>query len=444
MFDKEFEQIFDIAKKKNIQKFDVFLTQENSFSVKSFRQKVESFKYADSIGLGIRVVIGNSAGYAYTEKLDKQSLETTMVKAKENAEYIETDDIIEFENYPDIEKKLEIFHPEIEKVNVKEKIEKVKLMEKSAHNFDKKVVNVPYNSIGNDKMFTKIANSKGLQKEYVGNAAYGYAMCLAQGGKETKSGYFFKISDDFSKINSKEIGEESAKKALELLGAQEIKSGKYPVIFNNEMGADILSTFSNIFSAKAVQDGLSLLKGKLKSKIANDIVSISDDALLKNGFSTRPFDDEGYPSQTTEIISNGTLQSYLHNSITAKKDKTKSTGNASRSYKSTVTISPSNFFIKNGTSSEKDLYKFYPKCVEIVSLSGLHSGCNSISGDFSIGAEGFYYENGERKYPVHNFTISGNFFQLLQNIIAIGNNLKFNMNSIGSPSILIKTMDISG
>ncbi|MEA3475504.1 MAG: TldD/PmbA family protein [Candidatus Cloacimonadota bacterium] len=444
MFEKEFEQIFDIAKKRNIKDIDILLTKANSFSVKIFKQEVESFKYADSIGLGVRVLKNNSVGYAYTEKLNKNAFETIINKAQENATYIESDEEVELKNYPDIKRKLYVYYPELEKVTVSEKINKAKLLEESARKFSKKIINVPYSEIGNAKGSTKIANSNGLQKAYISNMAYGYAMSLARQKDETKSGMFYKFSHDFNQIDAEIIGNESAKRALDLLEAREIKSGKYPIIFNNEMAATVLDTFCGIFSAKSVQEGSSLLKGKLNTKIANNIVSIIDDALLDIGFSTRPFDDEGYPSQTTNLISKGILQSYLHNTITAKKDKTKSTGNASRSYKSTMNVSPSNLFIPNSKTPSDDLYKFFTRSIEIVQLSGMHSGCNPISGDFSMGAQGFFWENGERKYPVHNFTISGNFLQLLQDIIAIGDNLKFNFSSIGAPSILVEKLNISG
>jgi len=175
------------------------------------------------------------------------------------------------------------------------------------------------------------------------------------------------------------------------------------------MSATLLSTFWRIFSAKTVQEGQSLLRGQLGKNIAHSIVNIIDDALLNNGYNTRPFDDEGYPSRKTELIADGLLQSFLHNTITALKDGTVSTGNASRSYKSTINISPSNLYIKPGLSSKNDLYSKFPKCLEIVQLSGMHSGCNTISGDFSMGAQGFYCENGKENIPYTTLLFRGKF-----------------------------------
>jgi PmbA protein len=444
MFEKEFDQIFTLAKKKNISEFDVYLTKEKSFTAFSFQEDVDKFDYKDSIGIGVRVIVNNLTGYGYTEKLSLDAFDTMLEKAKENAKLVESDERVELENYPDIEKKLNIYNPDLEKISVQTKIERAKELERSARGYSKKIVNVPYAYVADSSSITKVANSKGLDKEYKFNISYGFVMALAKGDKHVKSGGYYIIDRDFAKIDAQKIGSEAARRAISLLDAKEIKSGEYPVIFTNEMTATILTTFSSIFSAKAVQEGQSLLRGKLGTEVANPIVSILDDAFIDIGFATRPFDDEGYPSQTTSPVSDGVLKSYLHNTITARKDNTKSTGNASRSYKGTVGVMPSNLFIQNGTTTVKELYSKVPRCIEIVDLSGMHSGCNPISGDFSLGAQGFYYENGECKFPIHNFTISGNFIQLLKNIVGIGNDLQFFQPSTGSPTILVESLSIGG
>ena len=444
MFEKEFQHIQELAKKHGIQHYDVYLSKSKAFSVKIFRRDIDSFNYSDSIGLGIRVILDDITGYSYTEKLDRESLESAILNAKKNAKIVDFKEKVVLENYPSISEDLDIYNKDLLRIPVEDKIKKAKKLEQIALDYDKKIVNVPHALIGDNESFFKIANSSGLNKEYSTNACYGFSFCLAKEGEETKSGYFEALSRDFNDIKPKNISNEAAQKALELLGAKEIKSGNYPILFNNEMAATLLSTFWRIFSAKNVQEGQSLLKGQLGKNIAPSIVNIIDDALLNKGYNTRPFDDEGYPSQKTELIADGVLQSFLHNTITALKDDTNSTGNASRSYKSTINISPSNLYIKPGLSSKNDLYSKFPKCLEIVQLSGMHSGCNTISGDFSMGAQGFYCENGQRKYPIHNFTVSGNFLQLMKQIVGIADDLKFKLSAIGAPSILVEDLSISG
>jgi len=444
MFEKEFQDIHDLAKKHEIQHYDAYLSKSKSFSVKIFHHDIDTFKYSDSIGLGIRVIIDDITGYSYTEKLDKESLNKALVSAKNNAKAVDFKEIAILENYPSIKEELDIYNKDLENIPVENKIEKAKELEKIALASDKRIINVPHALIGDNESLFKIANSTGLNKEYTTNACYGLSFCLAKEGDETKSGAFEIMSRDFNDIDPKKISKEAAQKALELLGAREIQSGNYPVLFNNEMSATLLSTFWSIFSAKKVQEGQSLMREQLGKNVAHSIVNIIDDALLNTGYNTRPFDDEGYPSQKTVLISDGRLQSYLHNTITALKDGTISTGNASRSFKTSINISPSNLYIKPGSSSKDDLYSVFPKCIEIVQLSGMHSGCNTISGDFSMGAQGFYCEGGQRKYPIHNFTVSGNFLNLLKHIVGLADDLKFKLSAIGSPSILVENLSISG
>ncbi|MEA2103343.1 MAG: TldD/PmbA family protein [Candidatus Cloacimonadota bacterium] len=443
MFEKEFETIFKIAKQKGIDKFDIFLIKNSSFSLNVFKQNVEEFSSSDMTGLSIRVINGKKVGYAYTEKFDADSFDTILNMALENSRIIEDEKEIDLINFPDLEMKVKTFYPELEEINIDAKIDIAMKLESFPLGFDKRIINVPHAQYGDMSTYLKIANSSGLSKEYKSNGVYGFSYCLAKDDKMNKGGSYFDVSHYFGKIDPKHIGERAAQKALELLGAREIKSGQYPIIFDHSTAATMLQTFANIFSAKSVQEGQSRLKGKLGQNIATEKITIVDDALYEKGWA-RPFDAEGYPSQKTELIKNGLLNSFIHNTITAKKDNTKSTGNASRSYKGTLGISSSNMYITNGDVKKNELYGIYPKSIEIVSLAGMHSGCSSISGDFSLSAQGFLCENGARKYPIHNFTVSGNFFEMLNNITALADDLKLNMSQFGSPTFLVEKLNISG
>lgn len=113
--------------------------------------------------------------------------------------------------------------------------------------------------------------------------------------------------------------------------------------------ADLLQTFSSVFSADAAQKGLSLLAGKEHSQIAAPCVTLVDDPLLPGGFASRPFDGEGVATYTKKVIENGVLTTLLHNLKTANKAGCASTGNASRaSYAASVGVSPTNFFLQPG------------------------------------------------------------------------------------------------
>lgn len=443
MYEKEFKYILDYAKGQ-VDDIEILLSAENSFSTRIHEQDVESFKYSDTIGIGIRVLKNGKVGIAYTEKFDAESFQLIVDEAIENSQIIDKDEEVRFENYPETEAELDIYSQDLDKIKVDEKIQFTKNLEKYSKALDKRIINVPYAVMGDGKLYVKIANSKGLKKEELQNYAYAYVGCLAADENDKRMAFEMKIGRDFSKFDAQKLAADSAQKSIDLLGGEEIKTGKYPVVFDNETTATLLSTFSGVFSAKAVQEGKSLLADKMGQKIAGDKISIVDDALHPEGFGTRSFDLEGFPSQRTVLIDKGKLKSFLHNTITARKAKTSSTGNAARNYKSSLVISTTNFYLEPGEVKREELFQKHHQIVEIVSLQGMHSGANTISGDFSLSGEGFLWENGKRKHSLKQFTLSGNFLQLLNNIEAIAADFKFNISSYGASSVLISELAISG
>jgi len=443
MYEKEFEEIFKIAKDK-VDDIEILLAASDNFSVRINERKIEAFNYSDEKGIGLRIIKNGKVGYAYTEKFDSETFAKIVDKALENSKFTVNDETPIMGNYPDIEKKPNVFSSELEKVGIDEKVEFAKNLEKYAKECDPRIFNVPYAMMGSGKSYSKIGNSKGLNKEDIQNYAYSYAGVLAAEDNDKRMGMDFLISRNFQDFDAKKLAEASCRKALDLLGGKQVESGKYSVVFNNEMMATMLATFSGIFSAKTVFEGKSLLKGKIGEIIANEKVTIIDDALHPEGLSTQAFDGEGFPAQSTILVDKGKLITFLHNTETARKFGVKSTGNGSRGYKSSLTVSPTNFFLKAGKTSENELFEKHDRIIEIVSLQGMHSGANAISGDFSLSAEGFLWENGKRKHSLKPFTISGNILQILHNVEAIADNFRFNMSSVGAASTLVKELTVAG
>ncbi|MBN2461602.1 MAG: TldD/PmbA family protein [Candidatus Cloacimonetes bacterium] len=442
MYEKEFQFIFNYASSK-ADDIEILLSSNKSFSVKIHNQEIESFNYADAKGIGVRVIKDDKVGYAYTEEFNEKTLRVIVDQAVENSSFSEDADKIEFSSYPDIPRRPRVYSRKLDAVDVASKIDFTKKVERIAREADKRIINVPFATFGDGRSFIKIANSRGLHKEDRQNYAYAVVGVLAAEKDDKRAGFDFIISRNFSDFDPHKLAVKSVEKAIGLLGGREIASGGYPIIFNNEMMATMLATFSSIFSAQSVQEGKSLLKGRLNKIIASNKVTIIDDALHKKGFSTRSFDSEGYPSQKTVLIDKGKLIGYLHNTITARKDRVSSTGNAARDYKGILSVSPTNFFLKPGNVTSNELYSRHARLIEIVSLQGMHAGANTISGDFSLSAEGFLYEQGERKDSLKQFTVSGNILQMLKDVEDIADDFIFDTSACGSASVLIKKLAVS-
>ena len=178
--------------------------------------------------------------------------------------------------------------------------------------------------------------------------------------------------------------------------------------------------------------------------IASDIITIVDDPHVERDLATSKFDGEGVATFKKTVVEKGVLKTHLHNLSTAKKAGVANTANASRGgFKSDIGISPSNFFIENGTLSFEELAEEMGEGIIITDMAGLHSGLNIISGNFSLSAKGFYYKNGEYK-PVHQIVITDNFYDMIKRIQNIANDLDLMKSSIASPSIRIDSISVAG
>lgn len=446
--DKSFfiDKVFDEAKNKNIDEFEIYFISNKNTSVKVFSGEIENFSDSQNQGISFRGKFNEKMGYSYTEKFEEEDINFLIKEAQENASVIESEDeqIIYKPNENEKYIPVDIYNSSLENITVSQIKDFLISLEKEVKSLDKRIKNINSCVFGMGNSERIIKNSKGINLKEKENIAYTYISVVAEENNIIKTGSDFKISRDFNDFNYKEIAKNAVNEATQKLDTMNIDIKESKCIIENLAFSSLLQNMSGIFSAEAVQKGISLLKNKIGEKIANDKFTLIDNPHLKDGIGSSSFDSEGVPTKYKEIITNGILNTYLYNLKTAKKDKTVSTGNASKGgYKGTIGISPFNLYVKNGEKSFDELVKDLENGIIITDFSGLHSGLNSISGDFSLSAEGFVVENGKRLKAINQMTVAGNFFELLKNIEEIGNDLKFSLSGVGSPSVTVKTLNIS-
>ncbi len=220
--------------------------------------------------------------------------------------------------------------------------------------------------------------------------------------------------------------------------------GKFDVLFDPLAFANISDEVMLSASACAAEAGYSFLKGKLGQKVANSNVTFYDDEILPGGLNSKPFDQEGHPSQRTLVIDKGVLKTYLHNTSTAWKYTAETTANAGL-----VSPEPSNVVLNPGRYNLDGLASMIKKGYYISNLWYTRFS-NYEKGDFSTIPRDaiFYIENGKIKHPVKQIRISDNMLRILNNIFAIG---KDPQNIIGwevevpvnTPHVLVKNVNIT-
>ena len=437
------DKLFEKASLKGIDEFEIYFLSNLNTSIKIYQGKIENFSNNQNQGISFRGMVDGKMGYSYSESMEDEDIDFLINEVIENASCIESLDkqfiYGEKTNYTDTI----TYSSAIENLDTDLVKDFLIKMEEYALSIDERVKKVNFCSFAMGSGEKIIKNSKGLELHSKENICYTYISVIAEENGVVKTGSHFQLGRDFSKFDYKELSEVAVKRALNKFGTITLNEIPKTCVIENLAFSSLLGAMSNIFSAEAVQKNISKLKGKLNESVASSIVTLVDDPFLKDGLANSSFDDEGVPTSYKKIIQDGILKTYLYNLKTAYKDGVSSTGNGVKgSYKGTVGISSFNLYIKPSSKSFDKMIENIKEGIFITDFAGLHSGLNTISGDFSLAGEGFYIKDGKIDRPLNQITISGNFFDLLKNIKDIANDIKFSFSSVGSPSIMIEGLKV--
>lgn len=433
------EKLFQVAKEKGIQDIQVYLSNSNKLSVQIFEGEVDKYEIAKSSSLTVKGLYNNKMGVYRTEVYDDELIEEIVDTIIASAKVIDSlDDAIIYEGDDHYEEIEGLYSEELTNLDVAKKIALIKEMDQKFHDYDKRVKNVEtdYNEVTNHVL---LQNSKGLRLENKANTSYVMGQVIVADENDQRVGFDVKITNNFDDYNVDETVKEITEDALASLGAKPLPSKNYEIVFSNLALATLFSAFQNVFSAQAVQKGLSLLKDKLETEVGSKLINVTDDPLMQKSANSRSFDDEGVATRFKYLIKNGVLKTYLHDLVTAKKDGVESTGNGFGGG-----ISAVNLKIEAGDSTLEDMISSVKEGVLIKEVQGAHAGANPVSGDFSLQAAGYYIKDGKKDRPVALITVAGNFIDMLKNVVMVGNDLKMTYYGITCPSIKVQSMPVSG
>ncbi len=438
------ENIIAAAKSKGADEAEVFLEIERESQVSTRMGEIETLKESISSGLGIRIFKNKRLGFVFSSDFNEENLNKLAAKAVELASYTTSD---EYNGLPSAgdsgnDQDLQLYDPEIEKLEQKMKIETCQAMEKRMFDYDKRITNSEGASFydGNSEIY--IANSYGLFKQVKSSYCYLIAMPVADQDGKLQTDYWYSMSRHFNDLEPAEnVALKAAERVIRMLNAETVKTSRVPIIFDQLTGASLLGNILMAVNGDAVYKKSTFLVDKLNQQIGSDTVTIRDDALVPKAVASSPFDGEGMPAQNKAIIENGKLVSYMYDTYTARKAGTKSTGNAQRGYSSTPEIGGFNFYLEKGESSPEEIIGSVENGLYVTSIMGF--GADMATGDYSQGASGLWIENGKLTRPVEGITIASNILEMMKNIVLIGNDLQF-MGPVSSPTFKISEMIVAG
>lgn len=433
------DRVLAAAKAAGIDPAEISCSSNESFSARARLGKLENYQVSDRFGLTLRGKVNGRIGTASTQALDEESIDMLVRGVIESASLIETDEQDEILPPDDHYETVVNMKPELESVTAQQKIALAMDIDRIVTSGDKRITPQYANVASGSETFA-LRNSLGLDLAHSSNMIYAYTSVVAKEEERTATGMQILWGYGLEDIPADKLAKEAIDDALSKVNAGRMKSGTYPVVIKNSAMADLLTTFSGVFSADNAQKGLSLLAGREGEKIASELVTLIDDPLMPMGLGSCPFDREGAATYKKNVIEHGVLTTLLHNRKTAKKAGVKTTGNAAGAGR----VAPSNFYIAPGEKSCAQLMEEMGDGLLLTEVSGLHAGANAVSGDFSLLSRGFEVKGGKPVRAVEQFTVAGNFYTLLAEIEAVGNDLIFEGSPIGSPCVAVKSLSVAG
>ena len=434
--------ILDLASAKGVD-CDVYGEDSAGIEIEMHRGNAESVEKYRERGVGIRLVKEHSVGYAFTSDLSFISLdkmfEEASVIAKNSTPFGE--DILAEKQVSDSAENLS--QPDFPRDSIDKRIENVRQMEESVFDYSSSVVNTEGTGYSETNSIITIGSSRGFIREEKRGSCSTFISAISERSGELRSGWYWGQGARPGDIDFVSVGKKAAERSVNLLGSRKIPGGRYPVVFDQMAFIDMLGFLEETLSAEMVLKGMSCLSGKLNKIVAPEFLSLVDDPDLKGGCFNSLFDDEGVSRRRFELIKSGVLKGYLHTVMTSRKMNISPAGNAFRSsFKSVPRPGVTNFYIEPGDKNPDDILSELSEGLYVQDIMGMHMA-DSISGDFSVGVNGYYIKSGAVQCPVCEMTVSGNILDSLSGIVHIANDLVF-MGSLGSPSVLVDGLSVSG
>ena len=441
---------------------EAVIYEGDEFSALVHLGQVDQLKESGSRAIGLRVFLhsanGKRVASTSSSDLSPDGL-TRLIDGALSLARITSEDpfagLPEPEEFCQLAGDLPLYFDDVNKMPPSERIEIARRTEAAALAYDTRIQNSRGGDFDTATSHKIMLNSRGFFGEYRRSYCGFSVSPIAQDAEgRMQRDYWFSNARTVKKLDPpEEIGRIAAQRAIQRLGARQIKTQRAPIVFSPEIAQSVIGNIFDAANGDAIYRNASFFSGMLGEQVAGENITVIDDGTLIfdhqadgnpmqiAGFGTRPFDGEGLPTRRTVLVERGILKNYVMNTYTARKLNMKSTGNASRGLAGNPGIGAGNFFLEPGTLTPAEIIADIKSGLYVTETMG--HGVNLVTGDYSHGASGLWIENGEIAYPVEEITIAGNLKDMYKNIAAIGNDLVFH-GATATPTIRIEGMTIAG
>jgi PmbA protein len=434
-----------VAQARPGEQVEVFAARGSSTTVKAYGGEVESLTSATSQGIGIRVIAEHRQGFAHAGALDEDVLREVLADARDNAEFGEPDAhvaLAEPDGIAAVDQ--DLWNDELVDLATERKVELALALEAAVRARDPRGTGVRSATFGDGRGEAAIASTAGIRASWRGTSCSLSATALAAEGDETKAGVGYEAGRSVDAVDIDRVAADAVERAVRLFGARPVPSQRLPIVFEPRLAATLLGIVGGTLSGERVLKGRSPFADRVGEAIAAPCIVLVDDPTDARSLGADTFDGEGLACRRTVLIDGGRLQGFLHNSYTGRRAATASTGSAVRGYRSTPAVGAQALALAPGARSHDEIVGSISHGFLVHSMTGLHSGVNAVSGDFSVGAEGVMIRDGVLAEPVREVTMASTLPRLLLGVREVGSDLEWLPSGTGSATIVIDDVSLGG
>ena len=424
----------DEAKALGIDQAEVAASQDTGLSATARLGEVENLEYNNDRGIWVTVYKDSRKGNASTSDMSPAAIREAVAKAASFASVTAPD---EYSGLADAElmatdvPDLDLDHPW--DIDADAAIALAIESEKAGRAVDERISNSEGATVGSNRGCRAYGNSHGFVGSYAKTSHSITCVLLAEADGVMQRDYYYtsaRCADDLE--GASDVGQRAGEKTVARLGARKIETTNAPVLYVPELARGFIAHAINAISGGALYRKASFLLDAAGEKLFPEFVNIQERPHLPRGMASVPYDSEGVATYDRDIVTDGVLQGYVLSSYSARRLGLKTTANAGGAQ---------NLIVPGGDKDKDALIREMGTGLVVEELIG--QGVNGVTGDYSRGAVGYWVENGEIAYPVHEVTIAGNLKDLYQRIAAIGNDQDLR-SRIRCGSILVEEMTIAG
>lgn len=425
---------------------EVYAARSVHTDVRAYDGEVESVSQAASAGVGVRVVIGGRQGFASAGSLDAVMVADTLADARENAAFATPDEHGGLPAPDGVEgASLDLWDESVLVTPVEAKIELALALERRVRGAGSRIRQVSSADYGDVAWESAVASSTGVLSASRRTSCTLAVSAVAGSGADSHTGVGISAGRGVAHLDLEAAADDAVLRATRLLGAGKGRSTRCTVVLDPRVTATLLGVLGGALSGESVTKNRSMLADRVGERVAATSVTLADDPTDQRAFTAARFDAEGLACRRNELVVGGVLRGFVHDTVSARRAATVSTGSAVRGgYGTTPVAGCRALSLAPGTLSPEEVLESVGDGLYVQSVTGVHSGVSSVSGDFSVGAEGAWIHGGALAAPVREMTVASTLQRMLHDIVFVGADVRWLPGPATGLTLAIADMAVSG